>query len=426
MKRPVSHDEPETAEVAQRWPDLATVPGGPTARIRALVADQLFRRAARRAGIRVEYPDGSLIGPSTGAVLPRMIIRRPDAFARRVGATGLIGFGEAYMAGDWATDDLVGLLTPFARAAATLVPRPLQFLRTLVLPGPRAEEKNTTANTRSNISRHYDLSNDLFTTFLDETMTYSCALFEHDPSPGTGLNWDDLAGAQRRKIDRLLDLAGVGPGTRLLEIGTGWGELCLRAAQRGAIVRSVTLSAEQCDLANRRVVEAGYGDRVTIELCDYRLVTGEYDAIVSVEMIEAVGREYWPAYFSTIDRLLAPGGLVAVQAITMPHDRLLASERTQTWVHKYIFPGGQLTSIRGIEEAVAEHTSLRPVDSARMGLHYAETLRLWRDRFNTEEDHVLELGFDRTFIRMWDLYLAYSEAGFRAGYLDVVQLGFAR
>ena len=415
-----------SAQAAQRWPDVAAVPTGIAARTRGRAAALLFRRAARRVDVRVEYPDGSLIASGAGEVPPRMIIRRPGPFARRVGATGLIGFGEAYMAGDWTTDDLVGVLTPFAREAAALVPGPLQVLRRLLLPRQLDDEENTTVNTRANVARHYDLSNDLFAAFLDETMSYSSAVFETEPASDTRFAWGDLAAAQRRKIDRLLDLAGVGPGTRLLEIGTGWGELCLRAAERGATVQSVTLSVEQRDLARRRIEDAGLSDRVTIDLRDYREVGGEYDAIVSVEMIEAVGRAYWPAYFECIDRLLAPGGRVAVQAITMPHDRLLASEKTRTWVQKYIFPGGQLTSLEGIGDVVRERTSLRVTGTSSYGMHYAETLRLWRERFDAREEDVLALGFDRTFVRMWDLYLAYSEAGFRAGYLDVVQLGFSR
>ena len=415
-----------SADDAHRWPDVADAPRGAIARLRGRAAAWAFRYAAAKTDVRVEYPDGSLAGDPVDTVTPRMIIRRPEAFSRRIGSSGLIGFGEAYMAGDWTTPDLVGVLTPFAEQAARLIPRPLQRLRAMVLPDHPATEENSETNTRSNIARHYDLSNDLFASFLDETMTYSSALFTPAPQPRQPV-WADLADAQRRKVDRLLDLAGVGPGTRVLEIGTGWGELCLRAAARGATVHSVTLSAEQQQLAQRRVAAAGMADRVTIDLLDYRSVTWIYDAVVSVEIIEAVGRAYWPTYFATIDRVLAPGGRVAIQAITMPHDRLLASERTYTWVHKYIFPGGQLTSLRGLDEVTRAHTSLRlDDDPLSMGLDYAETLRLWRERFTARHDHVARLGFDRTFMRMWEFYLAYSEAGFRARYLDVYQLRFTR
>jgi cyclopropane-fatty-acyl-phospholipid synthase len=185
-------------------------------------------------------------------------------------------------------------------------------------------------------------------------------------------------------------------------------------------VHSVTLSEEQLVLARQRVAEAGLADQVTIELCDYRAVTGEYDAVVSVEMIEAVGEAFWPVYFATIDRVLAPGGSVGIQAITMPHDRMIASRRTYTWIHKYVFPGGLIPSVQAVH-AVAQGTSLRVVDDLSFGIGYAETLRLWRERFAEKATQVRHLGFDPIFHRMWNFYLAYSEAGFRSRYLDVHQ-----
>lgn len=420
------------------WPGLADVPTGVRAAASAKVADRLFRRAAANLDVRIEYPDGALVGAHREQeILPRMIIRNPDAFARRVGTSGLIGFGESYMAGDWTSPDLAAVLSVFASRMATLIPRPLQRLRALYVAKHPAQERNTEQNTRSNISRHYDLSNELFETFLDETLTYSSALFSSTPTrvgqvrdvtilrapvPQVTPKWDDFADAQRRKIGRLLDEAGVGAGTRLLEIGTGWGELCIRAAERGAVVRSVTLSSEQQSLARRRVAEAGHSDAVQIDLLDYRNVDGEYDAIVSVEMIEAVGHQYWATYFRVLDKLLAPGGRVALQAITMPHDRMLQTRNTYTWVHKYIFPGGFLPSTEAIESVTAEHTGLRVRERLSMGQHYAETLRLWKERFAAHSVQAEELGFDETFRRMWHFYLCYSEAGFRSGYIDVQQL----
>ncbi len=421
---------PRVSVDAQRWPDVARVPGGLRARVAAVVADRLFRRAAARLDVRVEYPDGTVLGAggetgsTTGTdcrILPRMIIRRPDNFARRLGHDGLIGFGEAYMAGDWTASDPVAVLTPFAAEIGTLIPLRLQRLRRLFVTKQPAAERNTEQNSQSNISRHYDLSNALFNTFLDRSMTYSSALFDELPA-----HWDALATAQDRKIDRLLDAANVGPGTRLLEIGTGWGELCVRAAQRGAVVRSVTLSEEQRTLARERVAAAKLSERVQIDLLDYRAVDGEYDAIVSVEMVEAVGYDYWPTYFRSLDRLLRPGGLVALQAITMPHDRMTETRDTYTWIHKYIFPGGMLPSTESIDVTTRALTSLRTIDRLRFGEHYAETLRLWRERFVAHGDRVGDIGFDATFRRMWEFYLAYSEAGFRSGYLDVQQIVFRK
>jgi cyclopropane-fatty-acyl-phospholipid synthase len=319
-----------------------------------------------------------------------------------------------------------------------LVPQWMQKLRRAYDRRPPAMHRNTTDNTRDNIAHHYDLSNELFRLFLDDTLTYSSALFDTSVMPGRdehgehlvatppGHEAGDLAEAQGRKIERLLDEAGVGQGSRVLEIGTGWGELAIRASRRGATTHSVTLSREQLELAQQRVDDAGFTDLVSLELCDYRNVRGQYDAIVSVEMIEAVGHEYWSTYFATIDSLLAPGGRAVVQAITMPHDRMLATKATYTWINKYIFPGGFLPSVCVIDEITAADTSLRLVDRLGFGSHYAETLRRWDVAFRAAHDQVAALGFDETFARMWHFYLEYSRAGFASGYLDVQQLVLAR
>jgi cyclopropane-fatty-acyl-phospholipid synthase len=251
-------------------------------------------------------------------------------------------------------------------------------------------------------------------------MTYSSALFRRLPP-----SWPDLAEAQQHKIDRVLDAAGVGPGTRLLEIGSGWGELCIRAAARGADVRSVALSERQLWLARQRIAAAGQSDRVRIDLRDYRDVGGNYDAVISVEMIEAIGFHAWPDYFRTLERLLRPNGRLAIQAITMPHDRMLATRNTHTWIQKYIFPGGLIPSAKAVLEVTQRQTGLRPVDTLSLRQHYAETLRLWRERFLQRRKTLAHIGFDEVFARMWELYLAYAEAGFRSGYLDVYQWTFA-
>jgi cyclopropane-fatty-acyl-phospholipid synthase len=339
-------------------------------------------------------------------------------FLTRLGRDGLIGFGESYMAGDWDSDDLVAVLTPLASEVGALVPSWLQWLRRWYVARHPAAEDNDRQGAKRNIARHYDLSNELFAAFLDETMTYSCALLERPD--------EDLAAGQRRKIGRILDQAGVGAGSHVLEIGTGWGELAIQAARRGARVATVSLSTEQSALAQRRITEAGVADRVDVRIEDYRDVRGEFDAIVSVEMIEAVGERWWPTYFRTLEARLKPGGRVGLQAILMPHDRLMASRRSWTWISKYIFPGGLLLSERAIEDVCAEYTSLRVIDRLHMGASYAETLRNWRERFLARAGDIAALGFDRTFRRMWTFYLAYCEAGFRAGYLDVAQLTLAR
>jgi cyclopropane-fatty-acyl-phospholipid synthase len=408
-----------------RWPDLARIP---KARARAAIAAALVRRVAARIPLRIEMPDGTQLGRPGDVATMRL--HRPKAFLRRLGKFGLIGFGESYQAGEWDSDDLPRLLGVFADHVEALVPPRLQWLRHVHGPRFPRSELNTVDGARSNIHRHYDLSNDLFQTFLDPTMSYSSAVFTTDAGGAPVAGQDLLGVAQHRKIDRLLDQCEVGPGRRVLEIGTGWGELAIRAARRGASVHTVTISSEQRDLAIRRVAAAGLTDLVTVELRDYREIPESFnrtfDAIVSVEMVEAVGERYWPAYFSTLDRLLAPGGRVGLQAITMRHERLVATRKTYTWMHKYVFPGGLIPSVRAIEEVCQEHTRLRIQDLRGFGQHYAQTLRLWRERFNANAARVTNLGFDEPFKRTWNLYLAYCEAGFATGYLDVHQLVLGR
>ena len=249
-------------------------------------------------------------------------------------------------------------------------------------------------------------------------MTYSSALFVSGN--------ETLEQAQYTKIDRLLDATAVGSGTRVLEIGTGWGELALRAGRRGARVTSVTLSEEQAAVARQRAAAAGFGATVDIRVQDYRDVTGLFDVILSVEMIEAVGERWWATYFRALDEHLARSGRVGLQAILMAHDRLLATRSSWTKMHKYIFPGGLIPSERAIRDTLESHTSLRVVDRYRFGDSYATTLQRWRERFEHNAELVENLGFDDTFRRMWRFYLAYSEAGFRSGYLDVGQLVLAR
>jgi cyclopropane-fatty-acyl-phospholipid synthase len=423
-----STQQAETGVIdAGRWPDVAVV-RGPAAR--AEIARVLFRAAVSPLPVRVRLPGGRALGAGSPGT-PVMTLHNPGAFFTRLGSGGLVGLGESYMAGEWDCTDLTGLVTVFATHIRELVPGPLRRLRRMAVRRQPTADEQTRTGARRNISRHYDLSNDFFALFLDETMTYSSALFEtalfDEPLGGktpAGLA-PSLAQSQRHKVDRLLDQAAVGPGCRLLEIGTGWGELAIRAGQRGAEVRTVTISAEQHALATRRVAQAGLAGQVSVELRDYRDVSGEFDAICSVEMIEAVGERYWDTYFAQLDRLLAPGGRVALQAITMPHDQMLASRRTYTWIQKYIFPGGLIPSLTAIEDSLSR-TRLRVAGRLEFGDCYAQTLAIWREAFLARGHEVTALGFDEVFIRMWLFYLCYAEAGFRAGYLNVNQLTLER
>jgi cyclopropane-fatty-acyl-phospholipid synthase len=387
----------------------------------ARVARSVVKVAARRVPIRFRFPDGTSWGSGDDRE-PVFDVVDPEAFYRRLGRDAKMAFGEAYVAGEWEpgpTTDLADLLTPFASKVATLVPGPLRKLRVVIDRRLPHHTSNTREGSKSNIEAHYDMSNALFASFLDETMTYSSAWF-------SDLENEPLEPAQLRKIDGILDFAGVGEGTRVLEIGSGWGSLAIRAAERGATVTSITLSQEQAELAIERIKKRRLDHLAEIQIMDYRDVTGEYDAIVSIEMIEAVGEEFWPSYFSTIDEHLAPGGAVAIQAITMSHERLLQTRNSYGWIQKYIFPGGLIPSLQAIDEVCSAHTRLHVTDRRELGLHYAETLRRWRTTFIDHWSGIEQQGFDLTFRRTWEFYLAYCEAGFASRYLGVSQIRLAR
>ncbi|WGL51171.1 class I SAM-dependent methyltransferase [Nocardioides sp. BP30] len=401
------------------WAHLDRVPSGPAVAVTARIARRLFVHAVERLDVTVR-----LEGRTVGRGGPEMVIHRPEEFFARLGRDKLVGFGEAYLTGAWDAEDLAGFLAVLAAEVEHLTPRWLQAVRGLAMPRTPARDRGARRDTQRNIAHHYDLSNEFFALFLDPTMSYSAAWFRAyaDGRPAIG---DDLEHAQRRKIDALLDLARVGHGTRLLEIGTGWGQLAIMAAERGAQVHTVTLSVEQRALAMERIAAAGLSDRIEVELCDYREIQGQYDAIVSVEMIEAVGWRHWGTYFGTLDRLLAPYGAVALQAITMPHRQMLATRDSYTWINKYIFPGGFLPSEEALAHSAGEH-GLRMTHRTSLGAHYAETLRQWDERFRAASTEVAALGFDGVFERMWHFYLEYSRAGFVAGYLDDLQLRYER
>lgn len=398
------------------WPGLATPP---KSKFKGAVARKLMKAAARTLPVRVCFPDGTWWGAG-GPHAPRMDVIRPDAFLARLGVDAKIGFGEAYMVGDWTTGrntDLAELLTPFAEKMTELIPPVLQKLRGVVERIQPTDEENSLGQAESNIQRHYDLSNHLFENFLDSSMMYSSALFE---------GADTLEQAQDRKVEGILDYARVRPEAHVLEIGTGWGELAIQAAKRGARVTTLTLSKEQRDLAMQRIAEAGVADRVQVLLRDYREANGSYDAIVSVEMIEAVGEKYWATYFESIDRLLAPGGRFGLQAITMGHDEMIATQNAYTWIHKYVFPGGIIPSVKSIEDNLRLHTGLEILERRDFGPNYARTLRQWRENFLENWPEVAQGGFDNTFKRMWEFYLAYCEAGFASRYIGVSQFSIGQ
>ncbi|MGC4942103.1 class I SAM-dependent methyltransferase [Kribbella sp. DT2] len=413
---------------ATTWPSLVAPRSNPVRRAGALAAIRIIAKDLP-ATIAIDNRRYGLGGPA-------MRVHRSGPFLDRLGQDAGSGFGEAFLAGDWDPEpgtDLADLLVPFAErfnneANRHLLPKWAQSLRWLVTKSQPGEQENDRAGARENISRHYDLSNAMFSEFLDPTLTYSAAYFgTADPLADLGsASYDELTPAQLHKLDAILDAAGVRSGSRVLDIGCGWASLAIRAAQRGAWVTAITIASQQALLAQRRIADAGVSDRVQVALRDYRDQIGEFDAVLSVEMIEAVGERYWPVYFDAIERRLAPDGVAVVQAIVMPHERMLATRNTFTWVQKYIFPGGLIPSVKVIKDVTNQHTGLHAQVLRSLGPDYARTLRIWRNRFVEQWPNIRALGFDDTFGRMWEFYLAYSEAGFRSGYLDDVQLLLTR
>jgi cyclopropane-fatty-acyl-phospholipid synthase len=274
---------------------------------------------------------------------------------------------------------------------------------------------NTRPGSRRNIASHYDLGNDLFELFLDPSLTYSSAIFGHPSEP--------LAEAQQRKFRRLGDQLRLEASDHVLEIGCGWGGFAIFAARTyGCRVTGLTISTEQHAFATARVRDAGLAGRVDIRLCDYRDVAGRFDKIVSIEMLEAVGRAHWPVFFERCDAVLAPGGSVAIQTIAMPDHRFEAYLRHADWIQTYIFPGGLLPSLGELCRAMTARTRLSVTGLEEIGLDYAETLARWRSAFLENLERVRHLGFDDRFIRMWEYYLASCEAMFRTRMLWTYQL----
>jgi cyclopropane-fatty-acyl-phospholipid synthase len=364
----------------------------------------------------VRFPDGSATlhrGRFAGAS-GTLEVLSPLKMAGRLLTRGEVGFGESYVEGHWTTPDLAALLEVLYDNMEHLGvgPRGMRWSRLWDRLTHRLRD-NHPINSRRNIAHHYDLGNDFYQRWLDRTMTYSAALFAN-PSI------EDLASAQQRKYQRLLDALEAKPGQHILEVGCGWGGFAEVAARRGLRVTGVTLSREQLAYARSRLDAAGLADRVDLRLQDYRDIQGEFDHAVSIEMMEAVGEAFWPTYYQTLRRLVRAGGRIALQVITINEDDFPVYRRQPDFVQLYIFPGGMLpTPERMVREARAADLLIR--DTAWFGLDYSETLRRWRVAFNAAEDEIERLGYDARFRRMWNYYLAYCEIGFKTGCVDLVQ-----
>ena len=335
--------------------------------------------------------------------------------------SGGAGAGRAYADGLWDCDDLVALVRIAARAMPAL-DRRRERLLPLTAPWQHLAWRlrgNSRARARERIAAHYDLGNTLFSRFLDETMLYSAAIFEQPDAT--------LHEAQVAKLDRICRRLELAPGERLLEIGTGWGGLALHAAGRyGAHVTTTTISREQHAHATAAVRAAGLEDRVTVLLQDYRDLRGRYDKLVSVEMIEAVGWERLDTYFACCAELLEPHGAMLLQAILHPHRVFRVEKAAKGFIREFVFPGGTLPSLYAIERSLARRTDLRTIALDDITPHYARTLACWRERFHDAWPELRTLGYDERFRRIWDLYLAYCEAGFRERRISDVQLLLAK
>ena len=360
-------------------------------------------------------PDGSERRYGSG---PKAFMQIDDwKLLERIARTPKLALGESYQAGEWRSDDLVALLELLLRNASPGAQRH-PWWRRFAEARPRINRRTGVLAARRNIEAHYDLGNDLFGLFLDETMTYSCAIFEHEGEP--------LADAQRRKLRRVCEELQLSRDDHVLEIGCGWGSFALTAAgEFGARVTAVTISPAQAELTRARVADAGLADRVDVVERDFRELEGSFTRIASIEMLEAVGEKLWTPFFAACDRLLAPGGRACIQTILVPDERLKTYRSSPDWIERHIFPGCLIPSRAAIAKALAP-TRLRAVADTEIGGNYALTLRRWRERFHESLAAVRALGYDERFVRTWDFYLASCEALFRTGHLHDAQVVLAR
>ncbi len=376
----------------------------------------LFSRRMRRlehGSLELRYANGpnEQINGAQPGPKAMLEVHRAARLVARVAAKGDLGFAEGYLAGDWHTDDLFGLLHLLALNESALVPKtggplaPLARLR-------HRSRRNNRRGSRRNIQAHYDLGNSFYALWLDETWSYSSALFTAPEQP--------LADAQRAKYALHLDALDAQPGDHVLEIGCGWGGLAIEAARRGLHVTGITLSPAQLAMARERVAKAGFSDRVELKLMDYRDLEGRFDHVVSIEMFEAVGEEYWPVYFDTLKRVLKPGGRAALQVITIDEEMFEVYRRESDFIQQYVFPGGMLPSKTALLQQ-SRDAGLSTNLSHAFGYDYARTLRHWSEQVTLQESAIREQGYDDRFLRLWQYYLAYCYAGFVTDRVDVVQ-----
>lgn len=334
---------------------------------------------------------------------------------------GSVGAGEAYMSSYWSTPNLIQVMRLFVRNMDALdrLDNSQSIIGQWLLKVFHWFNRNTKEGSRKNISAHYDLGNDFFKLFLDETMMYSSAIY---PAPESSLSV-----AAVHKLQRVCEKLQLTEQDHLLEIGTGWGGMAIYAAQHyGCRVTTTTISKEQREYALARVAAAGLSDKITVLFDDYRDLQGQFTKLVSIEMIEAVGHDHYAQYFATCSRLLAPNGLMLIQAITIQDQRYERARKAVDFIQRYIFPGGSLPSISVVSDFVKRKTDMNILHIEDIGEHYAQTLKHWRDLFIERLDEVRAQGFDERFIRMWEFYLCYCEGGFRERSIGTAQIVFAK
>lgn len=374
----------------------------------------------------ITLPDGSDMAIGNGEGTSCNIRIQNPVFFKRCVLYGDIGFGESYVDGDWDTDNITNVIKWFLLNVDHAPTVSGSSSKSLVLNLLKAVNKlyhlkrgNSISGSRKNISEHYDLNNDFFALFLDPTMTYSSAYYTREDMT--------LEEAQLEKYDRLCRQLHLKPSDHVLEIGSGWGGNAIYMAKTyGCKVTTLTISEEQYKLAKERIAKEKLEDKITILVQDYRLMEGSFDKIVSIEMLEAVGEEYYTEYFKKCSDLLGKDGIFALQVITCPDSRFDSLKNGVDWIQKHIFPGSLLPSVGAINQAVNSTSNLTLVDLKDIGLHYAHTLNVWYKTFNEKLEEVKQLGFDDYFIRKWNYYLCYCEAAFAMRNINVMQLVYTR
>ena len=372
--------------------------------------------AAREGRLVVELPNGArrVFGAVTVSAEVRIKVNHYDFFKKVIRDAG-VGLGESYTDGLWQTQHLTPVLNFLILNKKYFDARlkPFKgighFLNALL----HRLRKNTLENSVKNIQEHYDLSNEFFALFLDPSMTYSCAVFQKQG--------ESLEQAQRNKINRVIQTIGISKTDHVLEIGCGWGAFAIQAVREtGCRWTGLTLSKEQKKWAKEKIAEAGLQDRIQIQLVDYRQAEGQYDKIVSIEMLEAVGHEYLGGFFKRCAQFLKPGGQIGLQSITIPNERYETYRKNCDWIQKYIFPGGHLPSVEVVKEH-CRNAGLSVSSMERIGPDYAKTLALWCKALLAKRDTILKMGYPESFIRKWEYYFCYCEAGFRSGFIDDMQ-----